>query len=64
MKIGENIKNIRKKKKMSQVYLACTVGKASTYICDIENGRALPSMKTLVRIAEILDVDIVELLKE
>lgn len=54
--IGENIRAIRMELKMSQVQLACKIGKVNTFLCDIEKGRVLPSFKKLISIAEALDI--------
>lgn len=64
MELGENIRAIRQSKKMSQVQLACRIGKANTYLCDIEKCRALPSLKTLKKISEALEVDITRLFQD
>lgn len=62
--IGENIKRVRKEKKMTQKDLGEIVGISNTYLSDIEIGRTNPSIKTLKRIAKGLDVSYVELLKD
>lgn len=64
MELGENIRAIRQRKNMSQVQLACKIGKANTFLCDIEKCRATPSLKTIKKIAEALEVDITELFKD
>ncbi len=61
VKLGTNIRRIRKEKGMSQVQLACKIFKANTYICDIEMNRAIPSLKTLIKIADALEVTVPEL---
>lgn len=60
---GKNIRDIRLGKKMTQVQLACKVEVASVYISAIEFNKAVPSLKTLKKIAEALEVDITELFK-
>ncbi|HSP47758.1 MAG TPA: helix-turn-helix transcriptional regulator [Clostridiaceae bacterium] len=62
--IGENIKRVRKEKKLTQKDLGEIVGISNTYLSDIEIGRTNPSIKTLKRIAKGLDVSYVELLKD
>lgn len=64
MTIGENIKRVRKGKKMTQKDLGEIVGISNTYLSDIEIGRTNPSIKTLKRIAKGLEVSYVELLKD
>jgi transcriptional regulator with XRE-family HTH domain len=46
----------------SQVWLAEELGKSTTSITAICNNKSQPHLKDLKRIAEILDVDIRELL--
>lgn len=62
--IGENIKQVRKEKRMTQKELGETIGISNTYLSDIEIGRTNPSIKTLKRIAKGLEVSYVELLKD
>lgn len=61
--VGKRIKNIRESKGLSQVEL---VGKMQgeidpTNISRIEAGRTNPTLFTLFRLAEALEVDITEL---
>lgn len=56
--IGNNIKKIRKERELSQIDLADKVGISRTYMSDIERGAKNASMKTIVNIANVLDVDI------
>jgi transcriptional regulator with XRE-family HTH domain len=63
MKIGRNIREIRRNKRIRQIDLAESSGISNTYLSDIENGRTTPSLKALIRIAASLDIDIAELLK-
>ncbi|WP_255553996.1 helix-turn-helix transcriptional regulator [Mesonia aestuariivivens] len=46
----------------SQVWLAEELGKSTTSVTAICNNKSQPHLKDLKRIAEILDVDIRELL--
>lgn len=64
MELGENIRRIRQEKNMTQVQLSCKIGKANTFLCDIEKCRATPSLKTIKTIAEALEVDVAELFRE
>ena len=61
LKLGENIRRIRKEKGLSQVQLACKIIVANSYICSLEMGKATPSMKTLKKIAAALEVEVKEL---
>jgi transcriptional regulator with XRE-family HTH domain len=60
--IGKKIKNERLKKSLKQYELAEKAGISNTYLSDIEVGRSAPSLKTLDKIAKVLDIDIKELL--
>ena len=56
--IGQKIKEIRKKKKISQESLAEMVEMNTRSILRIENAKTLPTLESLNRIASALDVDI------
>ncbi len=64
MTFGEKIRMLRKKKNMTQRELAIAVGVGYSYISKIENNRLeyTPSIKTILRLARVLDVDELELL--
>lgn len=62
--IGENIRRERKKKNITQKELGEKVGISNTYLSDMEIGRTNPSIKTLKKIAQGLDIHYVELLKD
>lgn len=59
--IGANIKQIRLIKKISQRKLAELAGISNTYLSDIEVGRTNPSLKTLLKLAAALELDVKEL---
>jgi transcriptional regulator with XRE-family HTH domain len=61
-KIGMNIRELRKSKGLSQVELAhiCDFEKAN--MNRIEAGVTNPTIKTLLKIASALDVDLFEIL--
>ncbi len=61
MSIGENIRNIRKAKKMSQNELGKLLGVSQAMIAQYENGIRTPKLGTIARIAEALNVFIGEL---
>ena len=56
--IGAIIKDIRLEKKISQRKLAELAGISNTYLSDIEVGRTNPSLKTLGKIADALEIHI------
>lgn len=56
MTIGDNIKKVRKSRKITQHELAKETGLSRSYIGDLENDRYNPSTKTLDMLAKKLDV--------
>lgn len=54
--IGARLKQLRHKNKYSLRRLAKTAGISHSYICDIEHGRSEPSLETLRKIANALNV--------
>ena len=63
IKLGQNLRKIRTKKKMSQVELANALNVDRAYISNIENGRMNPTLSTLEKIAGALGVATSELIK-
>lgn len=55
-KIGLRIKAARESKKMTQEELAEVTGLTNNYISNIERSRSKPSIKTLVKICNALNV--------
>ncbi|MCR4329642.1 MAG: helix-turn-helix domain-containing protein [Candidatus Roizmanbacteria bacterium] len=60
--LKENVRLIRRQKGMSQIQLALLCDLDRTYISQIENGSANPSLNSLRRLANALDVSLYELL--
>ncbi|MGO8990132.1 MAG: helix-turn-helix domain-containing protein [bacterium] len=60
--LGENIRNRRKYRKLSQERLADLVGLTRTSMTNIEKGRQRPPLHTLCEIIEHLRADIGDLL--
>lgn len=60
--IGKAIKFARKKQKMTQLELGEKTQLSRSFICDIENGRYLPSSLNLIKICKILDLDLNKIL--
>lgn len=56
--LGLNIKHIRMSRNISQVDLANMVGITPSFLCQIENEKNAPSLQTLKKIAEALEVPI------
>lgn len=62
-RIGKRVSQERRKKNLTTEKLAYENGISKGYLSDIENGKKLPSIKMLERIAEALEVDISTLFK-
>jgi Predicted transcriptional regulator len=60
---GEKLRAVRKSKGMRQNKLAEMAGISKSHLCDLERGRASPSVDTLVRLAEALGEDVSAFLK-
>jgi len=60
--IGDSIQRLRDRKRLTQEALAAGVGLSRTSIVHIEKGRQKPPLDKLYLIAELLDVDVFELL--
>ena len=57
-KFGAKLEYIRKSKKLSQIKLAEMVDMNFNYIGQIERGEANVTMKTMIAIANALDVEL------
>jgi len=62
-KLGENIKKIRIKKKLSQGAISRLLEVDKGYISNIENGKKNPTLATVEKLAAALGVSADELLK-
>lgn len=62
-KLGQNLKKVRAKKKLSQGALARLLEVDKDYISNIENGKKNPTLATIQRLADALGVSADELLK-
>ena len=63
MNIGKNIQEVRKKKGLSQRKLAKKAGLYYAIICKLEqNWSKEPTIQTIVKIADALDMSIDELI--
>ena len=60
-RLGENIKQIRKSKKLTQFELAEKANVSEDTIKSLEQGRTWCSDKTLSQITEALEIDVVKL---
>ena len=59
--IGKRLKKIREDKRISQTELASTMDMLPNQYGKVENGKVLPSLKTLVKAARALEVSIDEI---
>lgn len=57
------IKELREKKKMQQKDLAALAGISKPFLCDLEKNRRGAKPETYQRIADVLEVSVVELMK-
>ncbi len=62
-KLGENLKNIRTEKNITQTKLAETLGVDKSFVSNIENGKTNPTLSTITNLAQALGVSTNELLK-
>ena len=60
-KFAENLKKIRKSRRLTQEQLAEMVGVDFRYISFIENARSFPSCELIEKFAEALNVDYADL---
>ncbi len=60
--IANNIKKIRKAKKLKQNEVCNRIGMKTQQFSDIENAKNLPQIDTLIKIAYGLDVNLLSLL--
>ena len=61
-KLGIRIVELRKEKNLKQIDLATKINIEDSALRRIESGRTNPTIKTLLRIAEGLDVELKEML--
>lgn len=63
-RLGQNIIKARKKRKLSQYQLTQLSDIDRSYLAEVEEGKANPSVKFLLKISKILKVKVSELLKD
>lgn len=62
MSIGNNMRKIRKEKNLTLQQIADKMNCSPQNIAQYENGKRMPKLETLQKIASVLDVDINKLL--
>ncbi|MBW2545528.1 MAG: helix-turn-helix transcriptional regulator [Deltaproteobacteria bacterium] len=61
--VGIRIGEIRNKKGITQEDLSCKIDINSKYLSSIERGKENPTLNTLIRIAESLEVELCEIFR-
>lgn len=56
--VGRRIRHLRQERGLSLRRLAVAAGLAPSYLCDVERGRARPSLKALTALAAALGVEV------
>lgn len=64
LQVAKTVRDIRRGKALSQRQLANRMQVPRTYISKIENGKAMPTLSSLARLAAALEVDICELVHD
>ena len=64
MQVATAVRDLRHVRNLSQRQLATRMGVPRTYISKIENGKAMPTLSSLDRLARALQVDISTLLRD
>ena len=62
-KLGKNLKRIRTEKGITQGDIVRILGVSRSFVSNIENGKTNPTLSTISKIANALDVSSDELLK-
>ncbi|OHA28846.1 MAG: DNA-binding protein [Candidatus Taylorbacteria bacterium RIFCSPHIGHO2_12_FULL_45_16] len=63
VKLGKNLRRIRKGKGMSQGDIVRALGMGRGFVSNIENGKGNPTLTTITKLAKALGVSADELLK-
>lgn len=58
---GERLRELRRKYRVTQHELAQAAGLTDAYVSNLENGFAVPSLTTVLRLAVALDCKVTEL---
>lgn len=62
--LGERLKTIRKEKNLSQADIEKRTGLLRCYVSRVENGHTVPSVETLEKIAQALEIPLYQLFYE
>jgi transcriptional regulator with XRE-family HTH domain len=55
-KLGQRLKGVRISRNLTQTQLAEAIGVTNNYVSNIERDHSIPSLETLVKICNILDI--------
>lgn len=64
IQVATAVRDLRRVRNLSQRQLAARMGVPRTYISKIENGKAMPTLSSLDRLARALQVDLSALLRD
>src|ERR1022692_4160358 len=64
LQVAGHVREIRKARHLSQRQLAGRMQVPRTYISKIENGKAIPTLGSLERLANALEVDVCQLVRD
>lgn len=64
MQVAGQVREIRRARHLSQRQLAGRMQVPRTYISKIENGKAIPTLGSLERLANALEVDVSQLVRD
>src|SRR5580704_5497695 len=64
LQVARAVRDLRKGRNLSQRQLAGRMQVPRTYISKIENGKAMPTLSSLERLARALEIDICDLLRD
>lgn len=64
MRVGERIREIRKSKGITQVYINQQLGRSTSWLSNIEQGRRILNVEMLEMVAEALGVPVEALFKK
>jgi len=59
--LGERIRDLRKKRGLTQIDLAERTGLPQSHVSEVERGMSLPNVVTLLRLAIALDCKVTDL---
>lgn len=64
IQVARTVRDMRRSRNLSQRQLAGRMSVPRTYISKIENGKAMPTLSSLQRLATALEIDICDLLQD